>query len=68
MAEWWWTVARFDSRCDECGEMVPEGTRFAFYSTKNPHQRIVYCELCADSMGVAAECRLSKRARQRSLL
>lgn len=56
---WWWTVTRNAGKCDSCGEGFPARSLIAFDS----HGRQVLCEVCADSTGVAAECKESRRFR-----
>jgi hypothetical protein len=54
---WWWTIAGF-GLCDGCAADVT-GSPIAYRF----EDRLVYCEGCAEELGIAAECVESKRAR-----
>jgi hypothetical protein len=56
---WWWTPAHAMTACHSCREQVPERARIAYDS----HAKTVLCEICADSQGVSAECRESRKMR-----
>jgi hypothetical protein len=59
--DWWWTPSARNGNCDECGEPIARDERIAFLSAKHEHDRRVVCQLCADALGISAECRESKR-------
>ena len=51
--DWWWTVTRRACRCHVCSELIPQSGVIAF----NSNGGSVYCEQCADTLGVSVECR-----------
>jgi hypothetical protein len=53
----WWTVGRF-GLCDGCGSDVT-GKLIAYEWAS----RVAYCEGCTEHLGIADDCRESRRAR-----
>jgi len=59
--EWWWTPAKASSRCQECGNSIPEGELLAF----RRHESAIACSICADRLGLNPK--MSKRAKKLQL-
>jgi len=47
---WWWTVPKYGTRCDGCGERIAKDQPYAY----NHSQRANRCQVCVDSEGVVA--------------